>query len=95
MVFRCGGQGVQVVPGDHVGHLLAVAGEGGAQVRGHCQMPRLAVPAGQRVVGDLAEHLLGELVAAAFWGQRVGGDGEHLAVDQLSQGYPDRLLILL
>ena len=88
-------QRVQVVPGDDVGHLLAVAGEGGAQVRGHGQVAGLAVPAGQRVVGDLAEHLLGELVAAAFGGQRVGGDGEHLAVHQFGQGYPDCRRVLL
>ena len=84
-VFRCGGQRVQVVPGDDVTDLLAVTGEGGPQMLGHGQVAGLAVPAGQRVVRDLAEHLLGELVVAAFGGQRVRGHGEHLAADQFGQ----------
>jgi hypothetical protein len=62
-----GVQGVQVVPGDDVGQFLPVAGEGLAQMRGHGQVPGLAVAAGQRVVGDLTEHVLGELVAAPLW----------------------------
>ena len=66
-IARDGVQGVQVVPGDDVGHLLPVAGEGLAQMRGHGQVPGLAVAAGQGVVGDLTEHVLGELVAAPFW----------------------------
>ena len=44
------------MPGDDVGDFLTVAGEGGAQVRGHGQVAGLAVAPGQGVVGDLAQH---------------------------------------
>ena len=79
---------VQVVPGDDVGDFLAVAREGGVQVDGHLQVAGLAVTPGQRVVGDLAEHLLGEPVAAPLGGQRIGGHAEDLAADQGGQGGP-------
>ena len=49
-----GVQGVQVVPGDDVGDLFAVAWEGLAQVGGDGEVAGFPVPAGQRVVGDLA-----------------------------------------
>ena len=68
-----GVQRVQVVAGDHVGHFLAIVGEDGTQVRGHGQMPGLAIPPRQGVVGDLAQHLLSESVAAAFGRQRIRG----------------------
>ena len=55
---------VEVVAGDDVGYFFPVAGEGSAQVGGHGEVPGLAVAAGQGVVGDLPEHLLGEPVAA-------------------------------
>jgi hypothetical protein len=55
------------VPGDDIGNLLPLAGEGLTQVRGDGQVAGLAVPPGQRVVRDLAQHVLGELVAASFW----------------------------
>jgi hypothetical protein len=82
------------MPGDHVGHFLPIAGERGAQVRGHGQVPGLAVPAGQRVVGDLAQHVVGEPVAAAFGGQPVGRHAEYLPPHQFGQGRPHRGLVL-
>ena len=86
-------QGVQVVPGDDVGDFFPVAGEGLAQVRGDGQVASLAVPAGQGVVGDLAQHVLGELVAAPLGRQRVRGYGQHLAAHQVSQGGARRRLV--
>ena len=81
---------VQVVTGDDVGDLFAIAGEGGTQVRGHGQVAGLAVAAGQGVVGDLAQHVLGEAVAAPLRGQRVRGHAEHLPAYQVGQRRPHR-----
>ena len=82
------------MPGDHLGDFLAVAGERGTQVRGHGQVPGLAVPPGQRVVGDLAQHVLGEPVAAPLRGQPVRGHRQHLPADQLRQRRPHHGLVL-
>ena len=89
-----GVQRVQVVPGDDLGDLFAVAGEGRAQVGGHGQVAGLAIAAGDRVVGDLPQHLLGEPVAAPLRRQRVGGYAQHLAADQVGQRVPHRRLVL-
>ena len=89
-----GVQRVQVVPGDHLGHFLAVTGEGGAQVRGDLQVPGLAVPAGQGVVGDLPQQVLGEPVAASLRRQPVRRDRQHLAADQLGQRRPHHGFVL-
>ena len=86
-------QGVKVVAGDDVGDFLAVAGEGGAQVLCRSQVPGLAVAPRQRVVGDLAQHVLSEAVAAALGRQRLGVYGEHLAANQFSQLGPHRRLV--
>jgi len=83
-----GVQRVQVVPSDDVGDFFAVAGEGGPQVRGHGQVAGLAVATGQRVVGDLAQHVLGEAVAAPLRRQRVRGHDEHLPAHQVGQRRP-------
>ena len=88
-----GFEGVEVVPGDDVGDLLAVTREGGAQMRGHGEMARLAVTPGQGVVGDLAQHVLGKPVAAPLGRQRVGRDAKHLAAQQLGQARPGRRLV--
>jgi len=48
-------------------------------------VPGLAVPAGQGVVGDLAQHFLGEPVTAALRGQPVSGHRQHLPAHQLGQ----------
>ena len=69
-------------------------GKAAPQVGSDGQMAGLAVAAGQRVVGDLAQHVLGEPVAAALGRQRVGGDAEHLAAQQLGQPGPHRGLVL-
>ena len=74
-----GVQRVQVVPGDHVGDFLAVAWERLPQMRGHGQMADLAVPPGKRVVGDLAQQVLGEAVAAPLGRQRVRRHDQELA----------------
>lgn len=63
-IIRSGVQRIQVVAGDHVGDLLAAAGEAGPQVLGNCEVAGLAVTPRQSVVGDLAEHRLGEPVTA-------------------------------
>ena len=59
-----------------------------------CEVAHLAVAAGQGVVGDLAQHVLGELVAAPLRRQRVGGHGQHLPAHQLSQRGPDGRFVL-
>ena len=78
-----GVQRVEVVAGDHVCNLFAVARERLTQMGSHGQMAGLAVPAGQRVVGHLTQHLLGELVAAPFRRERIRGDREHLPTNQV------------
>src|ERR1022692_869594 len=61
-VVGYGDEGVEVVAGNDVGDLVAVAGKRGAQGRGRLEMAGLSVAARQGVVGDLPEHVLGELV---------------------------------
>ena len=70
------------------------AARAGAQVRGDRQMPGLAVPSGQGVVGDLAQQVLGEPVAAPLRGQPVRGHRQHLPAHQLGQRGPDHGLVL-
>lgn len=86
---RVGGSGVQVVARHHLGDLLAVVGEGGPHVGGDGQVVPLAITPGQGFVRDLAEHLLAEPVRAAFRGERVGGDGEHVPAHEVAQGSVD------
>ena len=83
-----GGQRIKVVPGDDVGDLFAVTRERGTQVVSHREMPSLAVVPGQCVVGDLAQHVVREAVVAALRRERVGGDLEHLAADEVGQPRP-------
>ena len=88
-----GVQGVQVVPGDDIGDFLAVAGEGLPQVRGDLEVAGFPVTARECVVGDLAEHVLGELVAAPLRGQRVSRHRQHLAAYQVGQGHTHGRLV--
>ena len=55
------------------------------QVRGDRQVARLAVAAGQRVVGDLAQHRLDEAVLPRCGDSGSARDLEHLAAHQLGR----------
>ena len=88
------GQGVEVVPRDHLGHLVPVGREGGPEVGGHGEMTGLAIPARHGLIGNLAQQVLGEAEVTALGGQAIGADGEHLAAEQLGQPGPHRLLRL-
>ena len=79
--------------GHRIDHLLAVAGERRPQVRGHREMAGLAVTARHRVVGDLAQHVLREPVAAVLGRQRVGRHQQHLAAQQLAEHHRTRRLV--
>ena len=46
------------------------------------QVKRLALAAADHLVGDRAQHALGERVLAALGGERAGGDREDLATDE-------------
>ncbi len=78
-------EGVDVVAGDDVDHLLAVVGKRPLQVGGDDEVPRLAITSRQGLVGDLPQHLLGEAVRPALRRERVGRHLEHLAAQQIGQ----------
>jgi hypothetical protein len=73
------------VAGDRVDHLLTIVRERGPQVRSDGEVTCLAVTSRQGLVGDLAQDLLREPVAATLGRQRIGGDLEHLATQQVAQ----------
>ena len=84
---------VDEVSGDHGDDLFPVTGEDRPQVGGDGEVARLAITSRQRLVGDLAEQILGEAVTAPLGRQRVGRDLEHLAADQLAQRGGRRRLV--
>ena len=64
--------------GDHLDHLVLVAGERRAQVLGRGEVPRPALALRERLVGDVADEVLEEAVLAVLGRARVGLDAEHL-----------------
>ena len=77
-------EGVEVVPGDDVGDFLASRLAKAARrcaATARCRVLRSRRDSG--VVGDLAQHLLGEPVAAPFRRQRVSRHRQHLPTDEL------------
>ncbi|MGH8987116.1 MAG: adenylate/guanylate cyclase domain-containing protein, partial [Acidimicrobiales bacterium] len=89
-----GCEGVEVVPSDGVGDLLALVGEGRPQVGGDGQVAGLAVPLRQRLVGDLAEHFLAEAIGTTLWGEGVGQDVEDVAPHELCECCADGVVAL-
>ena len=63
---------------DNLGHLLLRALERLLECNGRGEVPRLAVAAGERLVGDLPHELLEEAVLAALGRARIGLEREHL-----------------
>ena len=84
---------VEVVAGDHLGDLLAVVGEGLTEVGGDGEVPRLSLAKRKRLVGDLAQQLLGEAVVTALGRERVGGHLENVAAHELVELRPHLRLL--
>ena len=93
-VIGDGVQRIEVMPGDDISDLFAVAGEDSPQVSGDHEVAGFAVTTRHGVVGDLAQQLLGELIAAPLRRQRVRGHGEHLAAHEVGQRGPDGRFVL-
>ena len=78
--------------GDHLGDLLVGVGERVAEVLGGGEVARLAFPLRDHLVGDRAEHPLGEPVLAPLGRERVGADREYVLSDQRGEHVVDAAL---
>lgn len=79
---------------DHVREVIAVVGKRRAQVSSDREVPRLALPPRERLVGHLPKQILSEPVIAHLRRQPICGHAQHLTAEQLTQSGSHLVLAL-